>query len=295
MTTSLGTVTPDPPDARHHPHRPGGVVDGVRILFQMTPGTEAPAEMNFLFPDQAALHGRERHPQPAQPADPARRAGARPARLVALPQRGHRPVRRRHSTSPSPRTTGRRGAASGSSTYLSQQRDLYGYLHDQTLRLMNQGYTGTEIAEMIELPPALEKAWHTHGYYGSVSHNVKAIYQRYLGWFDGNPAHLWQHPPVEQAGATSSPWAGPTRCWPRRRGLVRRRRLPLGGRACQPRRLRRPDQRGGPRPAGAHLRAARLRRRERHLAQLLPHRRARAARTASAPPRPRRPPTCSRR
>jgi alkyl sulfatase BDS1-like metallo-beta-lactamase superfamily hydrolase len=52
---------------------------------------------------------------------------------------------------------------------------------------------------MIELPPALEQAWHTHGYYGSVSHNVKAIYQRYLGWYDGNPAHLWTHPPVEAA------------------------------------------------------------------------------------------------
>ena len=83
-------------------------------------------------------------------------------------------------------------------TYLSQQRDLYAYLHDQTLRLMNQGYTGIEIAEMIEMPPALEASWHTHGYYGSVSHNVKAIYQRYLGWFDGNPANLWQHPPVER-------------------------------------------------------------------------------------------------
>jgi alkyl sulfatase BDS1-like metallo-beta-lactamase superfamily hydrolase len=79
------------------------------------------------------------------------------------------------------------------------QRDLYAYLHDQTLRLLNQGYTGPEIAEMIELPPALEQAWHTHGYYGSVSHNVKAIYQRYLGWYDGNPARLWQHPPEEKA------------------------------------------------------------------------------------------------
>ena len=65
--------------------------------------------------------------------------------------------------------------------------------------MMNQGYVGAEIAELIELPPALEAAWHTTGYYGSVSHNVKAIYQRYLGWFDGNPAHLWEHPPVEQA------------------------------------------------------------------------------------------------
>ena len=60
---------------------------------------------------------------------------------------------------------------------------------------MNQGLVGTEIAELIEMPPALDAAWHTHGYYGSVSHNVKAIYQRYLGWYDGNPAHLWQHPP----------------------------------------------------------------------------------------------------
>ena len=79
--------------------------------------------------------------------------------------------------------------------FLSLQRDLYAYLHDQTLRLLNQGHTGAEIAEMLEMPPALDKAWHTHGYYGSVSHNVKAIYQRYMGWFDGNPARLWPHPP----------------------------------------------------------------------------------------------------
>ena len=79
--------------------------------------------------------------------------------------------------------------------FISQQRDLYGYLHDQTLRMLNQGYTGVEIAEMFQMPPALEQAWHTHGYYGSVSHNVKAVYQRYMGWFDGNPARLWPHPP----------------------------------------------------------------------------------------------------
>jgi alkyl sulfatase BDS1-like metallo-beta-lactamase superfamily hydrolase len=65
---------------------------------------------------------------------------------------------------------------------------------------MNTGYNGTEAAEALEMPPALEQAWHTHGYYGSVSHNVKAIYQRYMGWFDGNPTSLWQHPP--QAVAT---------------------------------------------------------------------------------------------
>jgi alkyl sulfatase BDS1-like metallo-beta-lactamase superfamily hydrolase len=72
---------------------------------------------------------------------------------------------------------------------------MYAYLHDQTLRLLNRGYTGVEIAEMFQMPPALDQAWHTHGYYGSVSHNVKAIYQRYMGWFDGNPGRLWPHPP----------------------------------------------------------------------------------------------------
>ena len=82
---------------------------------------------------------------------------------------------------------------------MSEQRDLYAYLHDQSLRMLNQGYTGLEIAELIQLPPVLERAWHARGYYGSVSHDVKAIYQRYMGWFDGNPASLWKHPPQEAA------------------------------------------------------------------------------------------------
>ncbi|WP_224756256.1 alkyl sulfatase dimerization domain-containing protein [Streptomyces sp. col6] len=82
--------------------------------------------------------------------------------------------------------------------FLAEQRDLYAYLHDQCLRLINKGWTGIEIAEELKLPPVLEHAWQACGYYGSVSHNLKAIYQRYMGWYDGNPAHLWQHPPVEQ-------------------------------------------------------------------------------------------------
>jgi alkyl sulfatase BDS1-like metallo-beta-lactamase superfamily hydrolase len=65
--------------------------------------------------------------------------------------------------------------------------------------MLNEGMTGPEIAEAMELPPALQAAWHARGYYGSVSHNVKAIYQRYMGWYNGNPAHLWPHPPVEAA------------------------------------------------------------------------------------------------
>ena len=99
----------------------------------------------------------------------------------------------------SPRTTGLTWGTGEITGYLTQQRDLYAYLHDQTLRLINQGYIHSEIAEMIELPPELDRAWHARGYYGSVNHNVKAIYQRYLGWYDANPAHLWQHPP-EAAG-----------------------------------------------------------------------------------------------
>ena len=94
------------------------------------------------------------------------------------------------------------------------QRDMYLYLHDQTLRMMNQGFTGAEIAETLELPPALGRQWHTHGYYGSVSHNVKAVYQRYMGWYDGNPANLWAHPPEAAPCATSPPWAGETPHWP---------------------------------------------------------------------------------
>ncbi|MCX5123787.1 alkyl/aryl-sulfatase [Streptomyces sp. NBC_00347] len=84
-------------------------------------------------------------------------------------------------------------------TFLSAQRDLYAYMHDQTLRLLNDGLTGPEIAEELQLPPALENSWHARGYYGSLSHNVKAICQRYLGWFNGNVATLWEHPPVELA------------------------------------------------------------------------------------------------
>ncbi len=164
------------------------------------------------------MHGRERHPQPAQPADAARRRwsatrGSGPATSTeAIDLFGDR-GRRRSSRSHHWPTWGTERIVD----YLSQQRDLYAYLHDQTLRLLNQGHTGAEIAEKLELPPALEETWHCRGYYGSVSHNVKAIYQRYMGWFDGNPAHLWPHPPSEaSASATSSSWAAPTRCSRRR-------------------------------------------------------------------------------
>jgi alkyl sulfatase BDS1-like metallo-beta-lactamase superfamily hydrolase len=175
------------------------VVDGVRIVFQMTPHTEAPAEMNFHFPAQRALCLAENATHNLHNLLTLRGAQVRDPRIwsrylaeaMELFLDGTDVVFASHHWP----TWGRDNIT----TFLGEQRDLYAYLHDQTLRLMNQGYTGAEIAEVIEVPPGLEAAWHTHGYYGSVSHNVKAVYQRYLGWYDGNPAHLWQHPPQAAA------------------------------------------------------------------------------------------------
>jgi len=83
--------------------------------------------------------------------------------------------------------------------FLDKQRDLYKYVHDQTLRLLNQGFTAPEIAERLELPASLANEWENRDYYGTVRHNAKAIYQKYLGWYDGNPANLDPLPPVEAA------------------------------------------------------------------------------------------------
>ncbi|MBU6215566.1 MAG: MBL fold metallo-hydrolase [Acidobacteria bacterium] len=175
------------------------VIDGVRIEFQVTPGTEAPAEMNFLFPDHRALCMAENTSHTMHNILTIRGAQVRDAHAWAhyltetIGLFGDRTdvVFASHHWP----TWGHDAAME----FIGVQRDMYLYLHDQTLRLMNQGYTGAEIAEMIETPPVLTQAWHTHGYYGSVSHNVKAIYQRYMGWYDANPANLWPHPPVEVA------------------------------------------------------------------------------------------------
>ena len=83
--------------------------------------------------------------------------------------------------------------------HLANQRDLYKYVHDQTIRMMNQGLGPTEIAEALTMPPGLENDWSAHGYYGTISHDSKAVYQRYIGWYDGNPATLNRLPRVEEA------------------------------------------------------------------------------------------------
>jgi alkyl sulfatase BDS1-like metallo-beta-lactamase superfamily hydrolase len=195
QTTSTGEATLIPPtvDITHTGQRL--TIDGIEIEFQMTPGTEAPAEMNFYFPQHRALCTAENTSHTLHNVLTLRGAVVRDAhgwahyltetidlwgdQLEVVFASHHWP------------TWGRERAVE----FLAMQRDLYLYLHDQTLRLMNQGHTGAEIAEMIEMPPALAAQWHTHGYYGSVSHNVKAIYQRYMGWYDANPVNLWPHPP----------------------------------------------------------------------------------------------------
>ncbi|HXL62046.1 MAG TPA: alkyl sulfatase dimerization domain-containing protein, partial [Mycobacterium sp.] len=170
-------------------------VDGVEIEFQMAPGTEAPAEMHFYFPRYRALCMAENAThnlhnlltlRGALVRDPHVWSGYLTEAIENFTDSVDVAFASHHWP-----TWGRERVIE----FLSTQRDLYAYLHDQTLRLLNHGYTGAEIAEQFRMPPALEKAWHTHGYYGSVSHNVKAVYQRYMGWFDGNPARLWPHPP----------------------------------------------------------------------------------------------------
>ncbi|OLT50326.1 alkyl sulfatase [Corynebacterium sp. CNJ-954] len=174
-------------------------IDGVEIIFQLTPGTEAPAEMNMYFPAHRALCVAENASHNMHNIVTLRGALVRDARQWAgyLTETINKYARRADVCFGSHHwpTWGNENLVE----YLTVQRDMYGYLHDQTLRLLNQGYVGSEIAEQITMPPTLEKTWSTRGYYGSVSHNVKAIYQRYMGWFDGNPAHLWEHPPVEGA------------------------------------------------------------------------------------------------
>lgn len=170
-------------------------IDGVVIEFQMAPGTEAPAEMHFYFPQFRALCMAENAThnlhnlltlRGALVRDPRAWAGYLTEALDSFADRTDVVFASHHWPT---------WGAERIVEYLSLQRDLYAYLHDQTLRLLNQGHTGIEIAEDFPMPPALERAWHTRGYYGSVSHNVKAVYQRYMGWFDGNPGRLWAHPP----------------------------------------------------------------------------------------------------
>ncbi|MFE7581620.1 alkyl/aryl-sulfatase [Streptomyces gardneri] len=199
LTVSLGTVGLIAPTQLIGTTGEEVVLDGVRIRFQMTPGTECQEEMNFLFPDLRAVCMAENATHTMHNILTLRGAQVRDAHAWAG-----------YLTESIGLYDGAADVAFASHHWptwgndaivglLTHQRDLYGYLHDQTVRLINRGMTGIEIAETFRLPPQLEGVWANRGYYGSLSHNVKAVYQRYMGWFDGNPAHLWEHPPAEEA------------------------------------------------------------------------------------------------
>ncbi|MBE3000147.1 MBL fold metallo-hydrolase [Nocardiopsis sp. HNM0947] len=198
-TVSTGTPGLVPPTVDITRTGQEEVVDGVRFVFQMTPGTEAPSEMNFLLPEHRALCMAEKATHNMHNILTLRGAVVRDARIWSrylneaiqlFAARADVLFASHHWP-----TWGRENIV----RLLSEQRDLYAYMHDQTLRLLNQGLTGAEIAEDLRLPEGLETVWNTRGYYGSLSHNVKAIYQRYLGWYDGNPSSLWEHTQTESA------------------------------------------------------------------------------------------------
>ena len=174
-------------------------VDGVDLEFQMVSGSEAPSELNvYIVPTRTFLSAEmstcSLHniltPRGAKVRDTRAWAGYLDEAVQLYGARSEVMI----SSHCWPRFGGGEVASA-----LAAQRDNYRYLHDQTIRLMNRGETAVEIAEAVKQPPALAKDWFNHGYYGTYSHNSKAVYQFYLGWYDAIPANLNPHPPAQRA------------------------------------------------------------------------------------------------
>jgi alkyl sulfatase BDS1-like metallo-beta-lactamase superfamily hydrolase len=172
-------------------------VEGVQIEFVQAANTEAPSEFILWFPELKVLNLAELAVHTMHNLLTPRGAVVRDA--VAWWKALHSAVRE---------YGGRAEILVGQHhwptwgveevrEYLAAQRDVYKFLHDESLRRMNHGETMQELAEEIQLPPALASLWHTQGYYGSLNHNTKAVYQHYLGWWDGNPLTYHQHPPAQ--------------------------------------------------------------------------------------------------
>ena len=200
--TSSGRITLIPPTDIISETGQELMIDGLRIVFQHTPGAEAPAEFCFYLPDRKALCMAEIATHTLHNVYTLRGAKIRSAQawtehLNAAIHLWGDDAEVVFSSHHWP-TWGKENIVG----YLKGQRDLYRYIHDETLRLANHGYTYTEIAEMIELPEGIGGHFANRGYYGSVNHDVKAVYVHYLGWFDGNPANLHPLPPVETAEKT---------------------------------------------------------------------------------------------
>jgi alkyl sulfatase BDS1-like metallo-beta-lactamase superfamily hydrolase len=194
---SMGEVSLVPPTESVSVTGTRLTVDGIEIVFQVTPDTEAPAEMNFFFPQFKALCMAENcschlhniyTPRGAQVRD-AKSWSHYIGEAIDLFAGDTEVMFASHHWP--------RWGQDRTVDFLKKQRDLYKFIHDQTLRMANHGLTPLEIGERMALPPTLEAEWYTRGYYGTLNHNAKAVYQRYLGWFDGNPANLHKLPPVE--------------------------------------------------------------------------------------------------
>jgi alkyl sulfatase BDS1-like metallo-beta-lactamase superfamily hydrolase len=195
-------------------------IGDVTIVFQLTPGTEAPAEMNFQIPAMRALFMAENANLTMHNLLPARGALVRDAKAwadyltesIRLYGADSDILFAAHGI---PRFGQERIVA-----FLNSHRDAYKFLHDQSVRLMNAGLTAVEIAEVLNLPPSLAKEWYNRGYYGTMSHNSKAVYQRYLGWYDANPANLWALPPEDAAKKYVEAMGGADACLTRAKAAV---------------------------------------------------------------------------
>ena len=204
---SRGTISiAEPTDLIDHTPQPMEI-DGVRFVFQYAPDSEAPAELSFYLPDAKAWCGAEIVSHNLHNLYTLRGAKVRDALRwsgyidEALRLFGDAEVVFASHQWP---TWGNQRVV----TYLKQQRDTYRYLHDQALRLANAGATPQEIAEELELPESLRTVFASRGYYGTVRHDAKAVYQEYFGWYDGNPAHLDPLPPVEAGRRTVEAMGG---------------------------------------------------------------------------------------
>ncbi|MEC5386643.1 alkyl sulfatase dimerization domain-containing protein [Uliginosibacterium sp. H3] len=198
-TTSAGTVTLIPPTDIITKTGEKKVIDGLTYEFLMAPGSEAPSEMLWYIEEKKAISAAEDITHTLHNTYSLRGAKIREPlpwskyinqALVMWGSKAEVIFAQHHWP-----TWGNAEVTK----LMKSQRDLYRYINDETLRLANMGYTRDEIAEQFKLPDGLAKAWSNRGYYGSVSHDVKATYVLYLGWFDGNPATLHELTPVEAA------------------------------------------------------------------------------------------------
>ena len=198
MGQSTGTVGLIAPTYEIGEDVPKLTIDGLEIEFQLTPGTEAPAEMNAYFPKYCALWMAENCTGTLHNLYTLRGAEVRDANdwakyIIEADQRFCDKTDVVFQSHNWPHW------GEEIHDYLLNTAAIYKFIHDQTLHYMNQGYTSTEVAAMLTLPEKLEKVWYTRPYYGTLAHNAKAVYQKYLGWYDANPVNLNPLPPSDTA------------------------------------------------------------------------------------------------